>query len=517
MVGHKSGHTGPANGRTVKKVAHSQRKEKKRVTGKHIPKQKSQIPPGIRRVEKQTKEIITYVLDSNVLMSDWSSLFKFEEHFVYLVSQVWNELDKHKEGRSDKAFNVRKTIRVIDGLLAKATRQEIQDGIVLTPPPEIPHGMHHTGKLVFYYASPKIPESNDVDLSLDNPDDRIIMACLTLQEEGRRVVLVSNDGNCRVKALVCGLEAEEYLNEAMTNLPSEEDVVTGFHTMGDDFWDKLGDNFESGKNRQADWYEFNHAMFKHVYIHQFIILPNDVRLRVIDKPSPHKVVAESFSHHDYRDVAEERNIEQGLALELLMDISLPAASLAGLAGSGKTYLALATAIELVLHRKVYERVIVTRSTTDADEEIGFLPGTEEEKMSPWLGGIFDNLESLARNEDFAKEAANVTREVLTRKLNLQIKSLNYMKGRSFEKTLIIVDEVQDLNRRKLKMIASRVGAGSKIIFLGNVAQIDNHLVTENTCGMSILISAFADSTLMGHVTLQQGERSAFATEAEERL
>ena len=510
-------YTDPTNGRMVRKVAHSQNKEKQGKTGKSIPRQKAQIPLGIRRLEKQTREIITYVLDSNVLMSDWSSLFKFEEHFVCIASQVWNELDRHKEGHSAKAFNVRKTIRVIDALLAKVTKQQMQDGIVLTPPPEILNGMKHTGKLVFDYTRPKIPENTDVDLSLDNPDDRIIMACLALQEKGQRVVLVSNDANCRVKAVLCGLSSEEYLNEAVTNLPSEEDAITGFHTMGEDFWDKLGDNFVSGKERQVDWYEFNHAMFKHVYVNQFLILPNNVRLRVTEKPSPHKVVAESFVHRDYRKVAKERNVEQGLALELLMDTNLPAVSLAGLAGSGKTYLALAAAVELVLHSRTYERVIVARSAVDADKQIGFLPGTEEEKMGPWLGGIYDNLESLLRNPDATKEEAQMTLEFLMQKLNLQIKSLNYMKGRSFEKTLIIIDEVQDVNPGLLKMLATRLGAGSKIIFLGNVAQIDNHLLTAYACGMSVLIRAFADSTLMGHVTLQQGERSLFATEAEERL
>jgi len=531
MVKHNSGLRKSAGGRqgsdspqsinslktAIKHEAHSQFIKKQ---GRFRPpsgKKKSRIPTDIRRVQKKNQEIITYVLDTNVIMGAWDSLFKFEEHKVCIVSQVWNEMDKHKHGRSDKAFNARRAIRVIDGLLAKATKQEIQDGIVLTPPGEILNGLKHTGKLFFHYASPVIPEGIDVDLSHDNPDDRIIMACLTMQKEGQRVVLVSNDGNCRVKAVLCGLEAEEYLNEAITTSPSEEDVITGFHTLGDDFWDKIGDNFSSGKKHQADWYEFNHAMFKHVYVNQFLLLPNDVKLRVIEKPSPHKVIAVSFLHHDYHRVAEAKNVEQSLALELLMDTELPAVSLAGLAGCGKTYLALAAAIELVLEKRVYERVIVTRSATDADEEIGFLPGTEEEKMSSWLGGVYDNLESLTRNDDSSKGERAITTNHLMERLNLQIKSLTFMKGRSYEKTLIIVDEVQDLNRRKLKMIATRVGAGSKIIFLGNVAQIDNHLVTENTCGMSVLISKFADSALAGHVTLQQGERSPFATEAEDRL
>jgi PhoH-like ATPase len=499
------------------KKSKTKTKSKGEVTQMSASKKNVSIASSKRRLHKDTKEIITYVLDTNVLMNAWDSLFKFEEHTVCLVSQVWSELDKHKHGRSEEAYNVRKVTRQIDSLVATATREELKTGIPLIPPPDLQNGKKHTGTLLFDFTKPQVPEGLDIQLSQENPDDRILMVCLALQRSGRRVVLVSNDGNFRVKAAVCGLESEEYLYEAITHLPSEEDKITGFHQMEDDFWLTIGDNFESYKDKAADVYEFNHAMFKHVYVNQFLLLPNDVYLRVMEKPSPHKVKAVTFSHHDYRAAAVPRNLQQGFALELLLDQNVPAVSLAGLAGCGKTYLAMAAAMHLVTEEQAYDRVIVTRSATDADEEIGFLPGTEAEKMSPWLGGIYDNLESLVRNPDSTISDADVTREEQMRMMNLQVKSLNYMKGRSFERTIIIIDEVQDLSRRQVKMISTRVGQGSKIIFLGNVAQIDNRFVTEHTCGMTILISEFADSTLAGHVTLQKGERSEFATEAEERL
>lgn len=503
--------------KAAKEEVHSKSKTKGEVSPMSASKKNVSISPTKRRVQKDTKEIITYVLDTNILMNAWDSLFKFEEHTVCIVSQVWSELDKYKHGRSEESFNVRKITRIIDGLVASATKEELKTGIPLIPPVDMQNGQKHTGKLLFDYTVPKLADGLDINLSQDNPDDRIIMVCLALQHSGKRVVLVSNDGNCRVKAVICGLESEEYLYEAITRLPSEEDKITGFHQMEDDFWDTIGENFTSKKEKQMDVYEFNHAMFKHVYVNQFLLLPNDVELRVIAKPSPHKITAVSFAHHDYRRVATARNVEQRLALELLMDQNLPAVSLAGLAGSGKTLLALAAAMDLVFEQKAYDRVIVTRSTTDADEGIGFLPGTELEKMSPWLGGVFDNLESLMRNADSTREETQITLENATHHMNLQIKSLNYMKGCSFEKTLIIIDEVQDLTRRQVKMLSTRLAKGSKVIFLGNVAQIDNRFVTEHTCGMSVLISEFASSTLVGHVTLQKGERSEFATEAEERL
>lgn len=518
---HSKGDRHPSVVKSLQKAAkeevHSKSKTKGEVTLMSASKKNVSISPAKRRVQKDTKEIITYVLDTNILMNAWDSLFKFEEHTVCIVSQVWSELDKYKQGRSEAAFNVRKVTRIIDKLVASAAKEELKTGIPLIPPADMQNGQKHTGKLLFDYTLPKLSAGLDINLSQDNPDDRIIMVCLALQRSGKRVVLVSNDGNCRVKAVVCGLESEEYLYEAITRLPSEEDKITGFHQMEDDFWGTIGENFTSTKDKQVDVYEFNHAMFKHVYVNQFLLLPNNVQLRVTAKPSPHKVTAVSFIHHDYSRVAQPRNMEQRFALELLMDQTLPAVSLAGLAGSGKTLLALAAAMDLVMEQKAYDRVIVTRSTTDADEDIGFLPGTELEKMGPWLGGVYDNLESLVRSEDSTKESRGITLEYLMDKINMQIKSLNYMKGCSFENTLIIIDEVQDLTRRQVKMLSTRVAQGSKIIFLGNVAQIDNRFVTEHTCGMSILISEFANSSLMGHVTLQKGERSEFATEAEERL
>jgi PhoH-like ATPase len=260
-------------------------------------------------------------------------------------------------------------------------------------------------------------------------------------------------------------------------------------------------------------------MFKNVYCNEFLILEDGTKLRVTKKISSHKINARTFDVSAFKGTVRPRNIEQEFALELLMDPDVTAVSLAGLAGSGKTYLALAAAFHQTMEKRIYKRVVVTRSPVDSDEAIGFLPGDEEEKMSPWLGGITDNLESFVCPDSKDRNESELTGSIafIKQKMNLQIKSLNLMKGRSFEDTLIIVDEVQDITRKTLKMISTRVGKGSKIIFLGNVAQIDNSFLTENTCGMSVLIRTFADSGLVGHVTLQQGERSSFATLAEERL
>lgn len=489
------------------------RKKRRQKTKKNRNKQIEQA--------KKPGEIITYVLDTNVIMNAWDAIFKFDEHDVCIVSQVWHELDKHKIGREDKNYNSRRAIRAIDFLLEGKTQEEIMSGIVLVPPEELAKRKNHTtGKLIFDFSQPRAPEGLDIELDSSSPDDRIIMTALSLKAQGKNVILVSNDGNCRVRAKVAGLEAEEYLNDAVEFCCGEEDFTTGFHVMADDFWQKVGeDSLVSGKKGIYDFYEFNHAMFRNINCNEFLVLPGDLQLRVIEKPSPHKVTARTFNLKEYEGTIKPRNIEQAFAIELLMDPTIPAVSLAGLAGTGKTYLALSAAYHQTVEERVYERVIVTRAPVESGEEIGFLPGSEEEKMNPWLGGVFDNLESFFKrsDEDYDFQQHKMTMSYVRKKMNLHIKSAGFMKGRSLERTLFILDETQDVNRKTLKTILTRMGKGSKIILLGNVAQIDNTFVSEISCGMSVFIQTFSDSPLVGHITLQQGERSPFANLAEERL
>lgn len=479
--------------------------------------QKPSIPHNLRRISVDTKSVITYVLDTNVLMSAWDALFKFEEHEICLVGQVWQELDNHKKGHSAEAWNVRQAIRAVDRLLVGKTPAEIKEGILLTPPPELVNGKPHTGKLFFDFSKPSMAEEADTCLDLDNPDDRIILVCLALKKQGKRVVLVSNDGSCRIKAAVVGIDAEEYLGDTVANIQGEEDLSPGFHTMPDDFWDKCGDL--KVKENGVTTYTIIHDDLAKVVCNEFLVIPNIGSVRVMEKPKANCVVAETFSHFDEIEKMGfvPKNLEQEFAMQLLLDTKLPAVSLAGKAGSGKTYLTLAAGLYLVHQAGIYKRIIFTRSTLGSDEDIGFLPGDEREKMSPWMGALFDNLESLekVKRDGYGKKkdgAARLPIEDL-----IQIKSLNFMKGRSITDTLIIVDETQDLTTKKLKMISTRVGAGSKIVFLGNVAQIDDPYLTEHTCGLSVLIRSLRDSALIGHITLQSGERSPFATLAEERL
>lgn len=529
MASRNSGLRNPANRQGLRNVSekHSAHLEKVSRIKELIPlgNEKQSIPSNLRRLLKGKGERLTYVLDTNVLLTAWDALFKFEEHDVCLVSQVWQELDKHKKGHSDEAWNTRKAIRIIDALVAGKTSQELKRGIPLIPPSEIANGKAHTGRLFFDFSKPRKPDSLDIDLSLDEPDDRIILICLALKKQGKHVVLISNDGNCRVKAGIAGIEAEEYLNEAVTGITSEEDIRTGFHKMPKGFWNTQDKSLKPVRKGKIFSYTLSSSFFRKVNCNEFLIFEDGLKLMVVDKPKGQQVVAETFVDYCHRKVSNitPRNIEQEFALQLLMDERVPAVSLAGLAGSGKTYLALGAAIHQTYDLKMFNRILITRATIGSDEDIGFLPGTEEEKMSPWMGAVYDNLEIFtgenSQEENETEEDRNIKRQATADFLGkrIQIRSLNFMKGRTFNKTFLIVDETQDLTAKKLKMIATRLGSDSKVVFLGNVAQIDDNYLTENTCGLSIFIRAFADSKLAGHITLQRGERGPFATEAEMRL
>lgn len=481
---------------------------------------KQSIPQKLRRITPSVKPIITYVLDTNVLMSAWDALFKFEEHEVCLVGQVWKELDNNKKGHSPEAWNVRQAIRAVDRLLVGKTPAEIKAGVLLTPPPELLNGKPHTGKLFFDFSKPAVTDEADNCLDVDNPDDRIILICLALKKAGKRVVLVSNDGSCRIKASVVGIDAEEYLSDTVSSIQGEEDLSPGFHIMPDDFIADDGGNIDVTSRGGVTVYTLTHKVLKNVMCNEFLITSDlEGPLRVISKPQADTVIAETFSYFDQiKEMGfKAKNQEQEFAMQLLLDTSLPAVSIGGQAGSGKTYLTLAAALFLTHVRRIYKRIIFTRATLGSDEDIGFLPGDEREKMTPWMGALWDNLESLSESKSGGYTKKKTPETKLDTEDLVQVKSLNFMKGRSIANTLIIVDETQDLTLKKLKMISTRVGPGSKIIFLGNVAQIDDPYLTEYTCGLSVLIRSLRDSPLTGHVTLQSGERSEFATLAEERL
>lgn len=499
----------------IKRQDHVQKPGISRHKAYHIPQSVRSIAPH------EEEEKIIYVIDTNVIMNAYDAILNFKEHTVCITGQVWRELDDHKKGHTDSAWNTRKAIRLIDALVAGKTGDELKEGIPIVSTKEFEVDPLCTGQMVFDFRKPELPTHIDsIDLDIDHPDDRIIMVCVARQQDGERVVLISNDGNCRVKARLCGIEAEEYLGDIAT-AKGEEDLRPGFHVLPKGFWDTQDQQIIPKRMKSGETYTLTHQCLKDVYCNEFLVMEDDTLLHVVSRPRAKTVTAERVYPTKGVWGVVPRNKEQTMALHLLMRRDIPAVSIAGRAGSGKTYLALAAALHQTYELKLYDRIIVTRATVGATEEIGFLPGTEEEKMDPWMGAIHDNLEALVHPDDYSDGKVTklsgraITTEFLMKKM--QIKSLNFMKGRTIARSIIIVDEVQDMTSKQLKMLATRVGEESKIIFLGNVAQIDASYLTELTCGLSVFIRTFAESNLVGHVTLQDGVRSSFATLVEELM
>ncbi|MFT7507531.1 MAG: PhoH-like ATPase [Acidimicrobiales bacterium] len=506
----KNGGSGSKRVRPPSSKTQHKKHKRHKIETMHV---KQSIPKVLRRIKKDTKGVITYVLDTNVIMTAWDSLFKFEEHEVCIVGQVWAELDNHKKGHSSDAWNVRKAIRCVDQLMIGKTTQEIAQGILLTPPSEMLNGKPHTGKLFFDFSKPTLPEIISISLDVDHPDDRIILICLKLQAEGKRVVLVSNDGSCRVKAMVVGITAEEYLSDAVSTIQGEEDHHPGFHVMPEDFMETAIVECKSVDNTRTQ-YTLKHAALKDVAPNEFLVIPDAVGLRVVSRDDSGNVIAQSFNF--LKEISEmgikPKNDEQGFALQLLLDSNISGVSLAGMAGSGKTYLTLAAGIHMMDKMNLYDRIIYTRSLQGSDERVGYLTGDLNAKISPWMGALWDNIASLRGKG--TEQSEEDDKKMMK---GIQITSLNFIKGRNLKYTLFIVDETQDLTPKVLKLASTRIGEGSKIVFLGNVGQIDNPHLTEHTCGLSVFIRKMQDADLCGHITLQNGERSAFATLAEERL
>jgi PhoH-like ATPase len=491
------------------------------------------IPEYMRSVNKKEGQPLTYVFDSNIVMHHPDAIFKFDEHEVVLSGTSMEEFDNHKNSMgSDVGLNIRTTIRHLVDLVKNKKMEEIQDGLALIPPEYLKNGKPHTGKIFWDYSKPDISlcEGMQVDLDISKPDHRILLACLRLKKEGKNVVLISNDKILRILSANAGVIAEEYLSEVAEYLPaSQEDVITGIHTMDEDFWAKIGENHVLKTNKDIVCYEFTHAMFKHVYVNQFIIVPGEVDsesetlLRVTAKPSPHKVHVETFCNNTHNKILLPKNHGQRFALELVMDKKVPCVVLDGPAGSGKTYVALAGALDQVMNGD-YEKIMFTRALSDVDEPIGFLPGTEEEKMAPWLHACTDNIEAWLSDKDNkvryeAEKGATAMSVSYIMEKYIEFKSLNYSRGRSIRNTIIINDESQNTKAGQMKTLTTRVGEGSKIIHLGNVAQIDNNFVTRHTCGLSVFRRKAIESntSLVGAITLEGVVRSALAEWAEENL
>lgn len=467
-----------------------------------------------KRTDDATPKL--FVLDTNVLMHDPTSLFRFAEHDVFLPMITLEELDGHKKGMSEVSRNVRQVSRELDGLAADSTL-EPGTGIALN---KTGH-REATGRLYFQTAfmDAKLP----VGLPQGKADNQIlgIVQALSEHHKDRNVILVSKDINMRVKARALGLRAEDYQNDK--TLEDGDVLHTGSLALPIDFWERAGKNIESWQQNGATFYRISGPMIPQLVINLFVYLEHPgvapFYAKVVEITGKNAVLR---TCKDYTHAKQSvwgivaRNREQNFALNLLMDPECDFVTLTGTAGTGKTLITLAAALSQVLDERRYAEILVTRVTVPVGEDIGFLPGTEEEKMGPWMGALDDNLEVLARGDSTAGEWGRAATNELVRS-KIRIKSMNFMRGRTFLNKFVIIDEAQNLTPKQMKTLITRAGPGTKIVCLGNLAQIDTPYLTEGSSGLTYAVDRFKGWPHSGHLMLARGERSRLADYASEVL
>jgi PhoH-like ATPase len=467
---------------------------------------------------KQSSMTKLFVLDTNVLMHDPTSLFRFEEHDVYLPIFTLEELDNNKKGMTEVARNARQASRFLDDLVS-AIPINGSDAIAEGIPLQTRSAGAATGKL--FLQTEAIPIELPPSLAGGKADNQIlaVVAHLGRTQNTRPVILVSKDINMRIKARAMGIPAEDYFNDKV--LEDTDLLYTGAQELAADFWDKHGKGMESWQQGGFTFYRVTGPLCVNLLQNEFVYQEGTNPLYASVKEVKGKTAllqtVKDYTHNKNNVWGiTARNREQNFALNLLMNPEIDFVTLLGQAGTGKTLLTLAAGLMLTLEFKVYTEIIMTRVTVPVGEDIGFLPGTEEEKMNPWMGALEDNLDVLNKTDDEAGEWGRAATRDLIRS-RIKVKSLNFMRGRTFINKFLIIDEAQNLTPKQMKTLITRAGPGTKVVCLGNISQIDTPYLTEGSSGLTYVVDRFKGWEHSGHVTLQRGERSRLADHAAEAL
>ena len=457
-----------------------------------------------------------FVLDTNVLMHDPTSLFRFEEHDVFVPMMTLEELDNNKKGMSEVSRNARQASRTLDSIVSGA-EEAIEHGIALD---DASAGLA-TGRLLLQTE----PITTELPaLPTAKADNQIIGVVMHLCERHprRRVILVSKDINMRIKARALGLDAQDYFNDKV--LEDTDLLYTGTCELPQGFWEAHGKDMESWKNEGRTLYRLRGPLCPDLLVNEFLWQDGDRPFHaIVRERSGRTAVLETLTDfsHGKNGVwgITARNREQNFALNLLMNPDVDFVTLLGQAGSGKTLLTLAAGLTQTLEMKLYSEIIVTRVTVPVGEDIGFLPGTEEEKMTPWMGALEDNLDVLNKPDESGPGGGDWGRAATMDLIRsrIKVKSLNFMRGRTFLNKYLIIDEAQNLTPKQMKTLSTRAGPGTKVVCLGNIAQIDTPYLTEGSSGLTYVVDRFKGWPHSGHVTLTRGERSRLADHAAEVL
>jgi PhoH-like ATPase len=464
-----------------------------------------------RRRRPETK---LFVLDTNVLLHDPTSLFHFDEHDVYVPMATLEELDSNKKGVSEIARNARQASRFLEELVGHEP-SDIARGLPL----DARGNRAARGRL--YLQTEVINTDLPVGLAGGRADNQIIGVVKFLQSRDRahQVILVTKDINMRIKARTLGLAAEDYFSDKA--LEDTDLLYSGACELAPDFWERHAADMKSWQDAGKSYYQVRGPAVASMLVNQFVYMNGAAPFaawvkEIVEGAALLETLCDhSVSRHNVWGITA-RNREQNFALNALMNRDIDFVSLVGQAGTGKTLLALAAGLQQTLEQKCYSEIIITRVTVPLGEDIGFLPGTEEEKMNPWMGALEDNLDVLdTTDEDAGEWGRAATRDLIRSKI--KVKSLNFMRGRTFLNKYLVIDEAQNLTPKQIKTLITRAGPGTKVVCLGNIAQIDTPYLTEGSSGLTYVVDRFKGWIHSSHVTLQRGERSRLADHASDAL
>lgn len=477
-------------------------------------KKKNQAKSVTEPVSPSIKKL--FVLDTNVLLHDANCLFKFEEHDVFIPMIVLEELDHQKKGLSEVARNARQVSRHLEALVDD---QDIHQGIALN------HLGHIEARGQLFFQISALESKLPIEIPKGVADNAILHVVHALQNQhpDKQIALVSKDINMRLKARTLGIPTEDYRHDHV--IDDSDLLFSGARELPDDFWQTHGHNMESWQQNGITYYKIQGSLCSELYVNEFVYTNQEPGLIAqVKQVNTNKAVLATIRDysHNKNNVwgITARNQEQNFALNLLMNPDCDFVSLLGQAGTGKTLLALASALTQTLETQLYNEIIITRATVPVGDEIGFLPGTEEEKMAPWMGALEDNLEvlHLGNNRLSAlKQDANRNATMDIIRSHIKVKSMSFMRGRTFQNKFLIIDEAQNLTSKQMKTLVTRAGPGTKIVCMGNIAQIDTPYLTEGSSGLTYVVDRFKGWPHSGHITLHRGERSRLADYANEAL
>lgn len=458
-----------------------------------------------------------FVLDTNILMHDPTAIYHFQEHDIYIPMVVLEELDSHKTGASELARNVRQTNRMLVELMSNASHEQIVSGL---PIPSYVNSskVNCSGKL--FFQTDEFELVVPTTLPGHKVDNTILATALGLQKKlgnAKQVVIISKDINLRIKAGILGIPAEDYYSDQV--LEDVNLLHRGLHILEDNFWDSHAKNMDSWQESGKTFYRISGPLVQQWNLNDGISTEDNQFQALVKSIDGENAVVQLIrdytqSKHSVWGITA-RNREQNFSLNILLDPDIDFVTLQGSAGTGKTLLTIAAGLTQVLDQNRYNEILMTRVTIPVGEDIGFLPGTEEEKMTPWMGALMDNLEVLHGSQVGGSFGRGATQDLLQNKI--KIRSLNFMRGRTFLNRYIIIDEAQNLTPKQIKTLVTRAGPGSKIICLGDIKQIDTPYLSETTSGLTYAVDRFKHWEHSAHMTLTRGERSRLAFYAAEHL